>query len=619
MDANSKRILCNQSFARRRFVPADRRGHRHRHSPVPLAIVAAALLVSGCYGGVTSGPGADDLPIMETGEELEGSEGAGEGGISGGPSDDGAMDDGAMDDGAMDDGATDGDPMDDAFAPPPPALRRLTVAEYRNSVRDLLGVEPPAESDLPPDDSVGGFTSIAARRLAMSPAAIEGFEELSFEIAETVFADPARREGLLGCEPAQADDACVTGFLTTFARRFYRRVASADELMRLTTVVENVAAASDIWTGLSYGVAALLQSPSFLYRVELGEPEGDRSWRRYTGFELASRLSFLLTGSTPDDALLDAAEAGVLDTPEGLRAHIDRLMASPRVQDAVIGFFSEQLRLDSVAKANKDPELFAEFGPELADAMRGELERLVLDWVWTQRRPVSELLVSPKTYVNDTLAEFYGIPASGEEGYVEWYRDEADPRIGLLGAAGLLAGNSAYAETSPTRRGRYVVEQLLCAVIPEPPPGTETNLPEVPAGTVLTMRERVELHMEDPTCRTCHVAMDPVGLPLEHFDAIGRYRETDHGLEIDASGTISGVPFEALRGLASTLADDPRVDACMVRRFYEFALGHSSGRGDRQAIAELEVVYRAAEGDFTELLRELLEHDAFIYAAEVNP
>lgn len=614
MEANAETTCCMTLFA---SVPsAPGRSAIGPRRALSLAIWAGTLLASGCYAGVNSASATGDA-FEESGR------GQGEETSAGDP-EDGRSEDGRSDTGTMEAETSDGDTADegaveDEFVPPPAALRRLTVSEYRNSIRDLLGVEAPPASELPPDDSVGGFVSIAARRLAMSPQAIETFEERSYAIAEEVFADAARRDALLGCAPARADDACVQGFLTTFARRFYRRPAEPQEIMRLTAVVEKVATASDIWTGLSYGLAALLQSPNFLYRVELGAPEGDPPRRRYTAYELASRTAFLLTGSTPDDELLDAAETGALDTPDGRSAQIDRLMESVGVRDVIMGFFAEQLRLQAIAKANKAPELYPEFGPELVDAMQGELERLVSDWVWSQRRPLSELLVSPKTFLNSTLAEFYGVSVPPGEDYVEWYRDDADPRIGLIGAAGLLAGHSAYAETSPTRRGRYVAEQLLCLIIPEPPPGVDTNLPEVPEGTVSTMRERVEIHMTEPNCRTCHVAMDPVGLPLEHFDAIGRYRETDHGLSIDASGEIAGVQFDGLRGLASTLSQDPRVDACMVRRFYEFALGHSAGRSDEPAIEDLEIAHAAAAGDFTAVLRRLLEHDAFLAAAEVNP
>jgi hypothetical protein len=502
------------------------------------------------------------------------------------------------------------------FEPAPAGLRRLTVREYQNSVRSLLGVEPPLASQLEPDDSVGGFVSIGARRVAMSAAAIGAFESVSYRIAQQVFGDAAGRNALLGCEPSRAEDVCVQDFLSRQARRFYRRPPTPDEVTRLTAVVQTVAEASDVWAGLSYGLAALLQSPNFLYRVELGEPEQNSPWRRYTAFELASRLSFLLTKSTPDDALLDAAEAGDLSTEAGLQAQIDRLMGSPGVRDTVTGFFSEQLLLGGVDKINKDPNTFPEYSAELVAAMRRELDLLVEDWVWTQERPLSELLVSSETFVNDVLADFYGLPAPDAEGFVRVRRPDDDPRVGLLGAAGFLALNAGYTETSSTKRGRYVVEQLLCLAIPEPPDGVVTSLDTPPPGTHLTMRERVKIHQSSPICAGCHSIMDPVGLPLEHFDAMGRYRADDQGRSIDASGEIDGVAFDGLRGLASTLAADQRVDACVVRRFYEFSLGHNSTRRDNPAIQELEASYDAARGDFTEMIRTFVRHDAFQLASE---
>jgi len=497
------------------------------------------------------------------------------------------------------------------FAPPEASLRRLTSSEYQNSIIDILGMQPSISlEELELDDSLGGFYSVGARRLGISSAGVEKLEQASYAIAKKALVDDlGSRANLVGCQPRSATDSCVQGFLRKYGRLFYRRPPSNAEIAGLTGVVQTVTAASDIWTGLSYGLSTMLQSPHFLYRVELGEAQQGSEWLRYTGFERATRLAFLLTGASPDEELLNAAGSGALDTRAGLLAQADRLARSPRFQDTLSAFFFEQLHLSSISSMVKAPSIL---DPQLPAAMREEVELMVRDWVWTQQRPISELFLSETTFVNRDLAEFYGLPAPQGDRFEPRTRNSDDPRVGLLGTAGLLAVNSGFTETSPTVRGRYIKQQLLCEEIPEPPPGIDVTLQPLAEGVVMTMRERVKRHLTEASCAVCHLAMDPIGLPLEHFDAAGRYRENDHGLEIDASGNLGSIDFDGLRGLSNTLAADPRVDNCMVEQFYSYALGHTLKKTDDGAVHQLRGAYN---GDFSGLVRALVQHDAFLFAS----
>ncbi|MDZ7925616.1 MAG: DUF1592 domain-containing protein [Marinagarivorans sp.] len=492
-------------------------------------------------------------------------------------------------------------------------MRRLTKSQYRNSIVDILNIEPIGVEELSSDKSLslGGFVSIGARRLGVSPSDVEKLEQASYDTAKKALIDNPARASLINCTPQQASDSCVQGFVKKYARLFYRRAATATETARLTSTIQSVANISDIWTGLSYGLAAMLQSPHFLYRVELGEAQDNSQWLRYTGYERATRLSFLFTNSTPDSELLDAAESGALNTRQGLLDHANRLAKSPRFEDTLTTFFSEQLHLDDVRTMVKSASVL---DPKLPELMHQEVELLVRDWIWNKQRPISELMLSEQTFVNKELAKFYGMPAPQGDGFVAQNRNSNDPRVGLLGTAGILAVHSGFADTSATMRGRYIVQQLLCQQIPEPPPGVEVTLAPLPEGVVLTLRERVNLHLTEPSCAGCHRAMDPVGLPLEHFDAGGRYRENDHGLAIDVSGSLGGINFDGLRGLAATLASNPRVDACMVEQFYSYALGHELGYSDDddKAIYDLQQAYN---GDFSDLVKTLIQHDAFLLAS----
>lgn len=499
----------------------------------------------------------------------------------------------------------------EGFEPPSGGLRRLSVNEYRATLGDLLGVEPPASNTFQADTPVDGFTSIGTTRVAYSAAQIERFEQVAYEAAQQVFDDATRRAELVGCEPASGMDPCIRDFLGRFARRAFRRAATAEEVDVYADLVASVAADSDPWLGLAYAVAAILQSPSFLYRVELGEPdETTEGSVGLTAFEVATRLSYLVTGSTPDDELLDAAESGQLDGEEGLQGQLERLLASPSAESVLMTFLEEQLELAHVSNIVKVPETFPDFSPALAEAMRREMYEVVHDVALRNPDDLLSLLTRRDTYVNGPLAALYGLP--GPASADEWMNvtlPEDGPRAGLLGFAGFLASHAGPSETSVTKRGFFVVSKLLCREIPAPPSEIDTVLPAPPEGGHATMRERVEQHMSDPSCRGCHALMDPPGLALEHFDALGVYRENDNGLDIDATGEIDGQPFDGSRELGELLAGHPEVSACFARRFYEFALGRQVHSG--APVSDLADAFEGSGRQLPELIRALVAHDVF--------
>lgn len=501
-----------------------------------------------------------------------------------------------------------------ALLAPSAGLRRLTVAEYRATVSDLLGVDPFGDDAPQPDTPVDGFVSIGARTVAYSAKQVERFEQAAYDAARLLVEDSARRLEVVGCTPEAGDDACVQEFLTRFVRRAFRRPATDEELSTYKTLVATVAAEADPWLGLGYAVAAILQAPDFLYRVELGEAEGSGEVRRLTPFELATRLSYLVTGSTPDDELLDAAERGDLDDEEGLLRELDRLMALPQAETALSRFLAEQWDLDHVSKIVKLPEAFPNFTPALADAMQREMDQVFREVALREPDDLLSILSRRETYVNGPLAELYGIPGptSADEWVpVTWPED--GPRAGLLGFAGFLASHAGASETSVTKRGFFVVAKLLCREIPPPPGDVVTVLPEPPEGGHVTMRERVEQHMSNSECRNCHGLMDPPGLALEHFDALGVYRETDGGLSIDATGVLDEESFDGARELGELLARHPAVSQCVTRRFYEFALGSRAGKN--AAVSELVTAFEDGGRRFPELVRALVTHEVFRLAS----
>ncbi len=496
---------------------------------------------------------------------------------------------------------------------PPVALHRLTAPQYANTVRALFGedvIVPAVE----PDIKLHGFTSIATGELTIGPVALEQYEAAARDVAHQVIADPARRTRVVGCETPI--EPCIGEFFARFGRRAWRRPLTTAELEAIANVIEAAeTAVADRWTAIEFGIATVLQAPDFLYRIELGVPV--KGWRnKLGGYELASRLAFLLTETGPDDALLDAAGAGDLDDREGILRHAAMLIEQPRGRVALVRFYGEYLNLERLAGASKDPVMFPEMTDELRASMRAEIEALFTHVVFDEDADYRQIFTSDQTFVTPELARFYDLaPLTPEEiaaGVPARRTLPADsPRGGLLSAAGLLALYADNATSSPTRRGRFVRQNLLCEDIPPPPPEVDTSFKD---NTGTTIRERLAMHRENPACAGCHALMDPIGLGFERFDAIGQLRtEEKPGVPVDDSGDIDGVPFTGVRELGAMLASDPRVGPCFVTQFYRFATGHLEQPLEQLAIDELTKDFAASGFRVRELVLRMVTSDAFRY------
>jgi len=331
---------------------------------------------------------------------------------------------------------------------------------------------------------------------------------------------------------------------------------------------------------------------------------------------MAERLSFLLWNTGPDEQLLDAAAAGELTTEAGLLAHVERLSAHPRAEAAVAGFFSEYLSLQRLDMLQKDRGVFPLMSDTLGASMRAEIEAIVARLVFEDDADLRGLLTTRQTYVDGPLAALYQLPGVAEPTWAE--HPARGARAGLLTTAGFLALNAHNTVTSPTHRGKYIQNKLLCFDVPPPPPGVSTTLDEPPDGPQ-TMRERLARHNEDPQCGGCHQFMDPLGLALENFDALGVWRTTDNGLPIDASGQLGNQAFVGARALGELLAEDTTFSACVTRQFYRHALGHLESPGEEAAVRALTATF-VGEGEhrFLPLIETLVMSDAFRLVGEVE-
>ena len=506
-----------------------------------------------------------------------------------------------------------------AFVPAEAGLRRLTLPQYRNSVTDLLGAAALPTTEFEADSPLSGFVSIGAARLALSAEITEEFEAAALQIAHNALANTAGRAALLGCTPAGVtDDACTTKFLGTMGRRAWRRPLTTAEVGSLAALVKPIQTAlNDYFGGLEYGVAALLESPHFLYREEIGTPSAaNPAVAVFDDHELATRLSFFLWNTTPDDALLDAADAHQLTTTAGFGAQVKRLLASPRATDAVKNFFTEYFRLAELDTLAQLPSQYPENTATIGPAMREETARFMANIALAPNVDYRSMFDSRDTFVNAELAKLYGLPAVTGTDFVPTTLPDSGLRAGYLGQASFLALNAHATGTSPTYRGKFIQEMLRCETIPPPP----MNVPPLPMDATVanqTMRQKLEAHRANEPCATCHSIMDPMGLAFENFDAMGVFRTMDAGQTIDASGTLNGQNFPGPRQLEELLKQDPAVGQCAARNLYRYAMGHVEGAegNEEPAIALIVSAFEASTYQFTSLVQAVVTSSAFTTAA----
>ncbi len=481
---------------------------------------------------------------------------------------------------------------------PEPSLTRLTQAQYHNAVLDLLGSEVTVPSSLEPDLPLDHLLAIGASSTTISPRGAEKYEAGARSIARQVYENIALRRSLATCDGMDNWTGCYGDFAASFGQRVWRRPLTENEVETLVGlgVQAQVALgqsrneqvnAEDFYRGIEMIITALLQSPHFLYRVEMGEAHPEVAGeRRVTSYEMASRLSFFLWNSIPDSALLAAAEANELTTMSGRSAQVERMLHDPKLRRSVRNFFWEWWQLFELDQLTKDPTIYKHYSPELGDMAAEETLQLVEHVVLERDVDVAELLTTRTTFVNRRLAAIYNIPAVVEDGFAMTQLPAEGLRRGFLGQVSFLAQNAHPVSTSATLRGIFVREILMCETIPPPLSEVNTALPE-PSADAKTMRERLTVHMEDPACASCHKLTDLVGLTLENFDGIGRSRWTENGVVIDASGELDGVTYNDALGLVDALVDSPKYASCMVNTLYSYALGRSSKAGDVEQLLQL--------------------------------
>jgi hypothetical protein len=500
--------------------------------------------------------------------------------------------------------------------PGPSPLRRMTRTEYDNTVRDLLGDTRRLAAGFPGEESTLGFHNNAETR-SVSDVLVEGYLGAAEKLAAEAVTHLDR---LLPCDPARAGEgACLEMFLDSFGKRAWRRPISGPERENLRAAF-TMGRASGFADGISAVIQLMLLSPQFLYRTERGVPVAGTSYARLTPYEVATRLSYLLWGTMPDEPLMAAADAGRLGTRAEIAAQAQRMVGDQQHTAPMVTEFAGQwLALDDLATLDKEAMAFPAWKPDLRAAMRAESDRFIAHVLWQGDGKLTTLLTASYSFMNGPLAAFYGISGVSGDAFTQVTLDPAQ-RSGLLTHAGLLSvlGNNDVGLTSLVYRGRFVREQLLCQPIPDPPDNAQDDNPPLTPST--TAREWSVARRAKATCGACHTQLDPIGLGLENFDAIGLYRTVEKGKPIDATGELTGTDvdgtFVGAPALGKKLAGSQTVRDCVALQWFRWGYGRDASPRDACNVATLDRVFASSGGDVRELLLALTQTDAFLFRSQ---
>ncbi|MBZ5593101.1 MAG: DUF1592 domain-containing protein [Acidobacteriia bacterium] len=507
---------------------------------------------------------------------------------------------------------------------PTAVLRRLTHSQYNNTVHDLLHEASSPAGQFPLEDFVNGFKD-QYEALSISPIQGEAYALAAERLAANAFRRGDSR-GLLACKPDAADSTCGARFVQSFGLRAFRRPLTVHEMARYGALFSTQ---KDVIKGAQLVIEAMLQSPNFLFWLdETPNPQ----WKPYA---TASRLSYFLWNTMPDDALLNSAAHGELSTPDGLERVARRMLADPKARQGLDEFVSEWLRFDRVTTAARERRMFPLFSRELATAMTEEAKRFIGDLVWNDR-DFTEAFTANHSFINSDLAAVYKVsPPARDFDRVEFPLKE--DRAGLLGQALFLTLTSKPEGTAPTGRGLFVREQFLCQHVPPPPPGVDTNLPPVEESRPMTNRDRMALHATNKMCAGCHSLIDPIGFAFEKFDAIGMYHDKaqllfmpvvqdavkarsakprEVYLDVDTTGVITGLKdarFTNPREIGELLAHTAECQECMVKQVFRYMAGRLETPADRPALHRAFEDFRNSHFRFKEMLVSL------VMGREVSP
>jgi hypothetical protein len=587
--------------------------------PLKRLVCAAALLALGACnarsnllsarpgGDSGGGPGGDSSEAPSGGSG--GSGGVGPGGGSGGTAPPGL---GPLDSGRID-------------------IHRLNNFEYDNTMKDLLGVDGMAQATFQPDEA-GEFDN-DADAFTMNDARYKAYFENAAAIGEEVFADTSPT-GLLqtyvyglvspACTPSATDTACSSKIIAAFGAKAWRRPLTTEELQGLQTLATNAISLGETADGsIKQAVKTMLASPQFLYRIEYDPSPTSTVAHAISPYEMASRLSYLVWSSMPDPALFDLAASGPILTDAVLTQQVDRMLADPKGAHFTASFEGQWLSGRWMEAHQVEPTVFPSFDDALRSAFITE-ELMYFDQFLTGPLPMTQFLTTHTNFVNTRLAMHYGFGSPTGTSF-QMVTNGAPTRVGFMGLGSFLTATSYSYRTSPSLRGRWVLENLFCQVLPSPPPGEHGPIPGGPAPSMPPdphedVRASLTAHLATAACSACHALFDPIGLGLENFDAIGAYRtkySSTSATTIDASDMLStGETFNALPQLAAILSEGTHLQQltdCASHKMMTYALSRelSTPGSDDPYLKQIRLQWASQGYGLKDLMKDIVLNDTF--------
>ena len=512
----------------------------------------------------------------------------------------------------------------DVHVPGAPVTRRLSPKQYEAVVRDVFGDTVTLGGRFEPELRRDGLLAVGAGYASVTSTGMQQFESMSRAIASQVI-DETHRDLLIPCKPAAAtgpDDKCASEFLSRTGRALYGRPLTSEELrVQVNAAHMGAKELKDFYQGLWLSLASMLSSPDFLFRYEtLDKASGRNGVYELDAYSKASRLSFFLWNSRPDEELLKAAADGALNSRAGLRRQVERMAASPRIEDGLRAFFTDMLGLDDIDNMAKDAVIFPKYDSMIAQDAKEQTLRTIMNVVLKENGDYRDVFTTPKTYLTRRLGAIYNVPIvnnaanGGPELWQEYTFAADDPRAGIVSHMSFVALHSHPGRSSPTLRGKAIREVLLCQKVPAPPGDVDLTLFNDPNAPNKTARERLTAHVSNPVCAGCHKITDPMGLALENFDGIGSYRMTENGVEIDASGGFDRHQFNNAAGLGQALAQSPAATNCVLNRLVAYGFGRMPGRSETPWVKDLEKSFAERGYSMFDLMKRIASDPVFYRA-----
>ena len=455
-------------------------------------------------------------------------------------------------------------------------LRRLNRIEYNLTVRDLLGTKTTPGDQLPDDPTVDGLDTVG-EYLSLAPLQIEILQGAATQLVDELYARPATdawRTKVMSCPLAAGAEAiCARQILTTFARRAFRRPATGAEIDRLMALVDEARVGGSYDDGVKTALSAVLLSPHFIFREETSVAPGGAEPKALNAFELATRLSYFLWSTMPDEVLAASADSGKLTSdPAELGAQVERMLKDEKASTLTTHFAYTWLSLNRLKTVSFDPTVYPSFDEDLRTSAATETATFFSHLI-SDNLPLSNLIDADFTYANVRLGKHYGITVTGT-GFSR-VSLAGTPRAGILGQTSFLMGNAHPDRSAPVLRGDWILSRILCSATPPPPDTVDISTVNQPAPGG-SGRHILEEFTKDPSCQSCHQFLNPLGFAFENFDGIGAYRTMDNGVPVDATGTYpDGTNFKGAVELTKLMGKDPRYPGCVTSKLLTYGVGRT--------------------------------------------